>query len=453
MIAATVAMTIGTASAYDVPGLNSAVFQTNIDVETPAAGSAAITNINAILDAVGQTDGSTIDKDAFWQSFIQSEAVKYFNFSNAKPLIAKLVFNVLGETQNGAGVWNYSSTKTAADFKSDNSLDASEVVYRGDLKVKGQAAIDLLVAIGYNKIDTTALGHYDTSASTVETTFDPTQVTDFAAPTGAVAQAKLLDTTNPFDVAAMVSAAKINADAFNQANSLIALIALEVSDAITLDVVTAAKAVDAVIAKHNSFLGASVVAEAQKLKSVIKTIGYQIAAATLGKTAGDVGVCKNTDSNSQHTDISCVKVGEKFQDISTKIIAIDANVTNYTTALNALEGFANNLIAFNLGGDVTVQVETVDSTGAGTGVFVDATVTVPGAVDYVSGDASAAITAEFDKIVVVGGVTRGLTTAWASDLDTFDDVLDGFEGELLFDMNTVDSAGDPIGEIVIGNLH
>ena len=61
------------------------------------------------------------------------------------------------------------------------------------------------------------------------------------------------------------------------------------TNAITLDVISATAAVDAVIAQHNSFLGASVVVEAKKLKDVIKNIGYQIAAAELGKTAGNNG--------------------------------------------------------------------------------------------------------------------------------------------------------------------
>ena len=335
MIAATVAMATSVASAYEVPGLSS-TFSSNIDTSklTVTPGADAITNVNEILEAVGATDGTTIDKDAFWNSFIQSEATKIFDYSAAKPLIAQLVYNVLDQTQsiNDSTSWTDSDT-TVASFEQNTLGVIAGTTHRGNLSEKGNAAVTLLTTIGFTKVSTADLGAYDTSATTVGLTFDPMASGELAAPTAEIAKTKLLAASAT--IGDLVDAARINAAAFNNANDLIHAIASKMTNAITLDVISATAAVDAVIAQHNSFLGASVVLEAKKLKDVIKNIGYQIAAANLGKTAGNEGICM-TGIVSQYSDPACTIVGEKFQDISTKVTGL-ADIGEFTTALNALE--------------------------------------------------------------------------------------------------------------------
>ena len=108
---------------------------------------------------------------------------------------------------------------------------------------------------------------------------------------------------------------------------------------------------------------------------------------------------------SQYSELACTTVGEKFQDISTKVTDL-ADADDFTNALNALEGFADNLIAFNLGGDVIVS----DGTATGT-----TTLTVPAAGSYDSTATAQLITDEFGQIIVLGGVQRGATNLWAID--------------------------------------
>ena len=426
MIAATVAMTTSVASAYAVPGLSS-TFSSNIDtsqlLDTP--GADAITNVNAILEAVGATDGTTIDKDAFWNSFIQSEATKIFDYSAAKPLIAQLVFNVLDETQSvNDGSWADNDTSVNA-FENATAGVIAGTTHKGDLAVKGEAAVTLLTTIGFTKVSSATLGAYDPAATTVELTFDPLASGELDSPTSEIAKTNLLAASAT--IGDLVDAARINAAAFNNANDLIHAIASKMTNAITLDVISATAAVDAVIAQHNSFLGASVVLEAKKLKDVIKNVGYQIAAANLGKTAGDL--CMD-GIISQYSVIGCTTVGEKFQDISTKVTGL-ADITVFSSALTALEGFADNLIAFNLGGDVTTT---------------NGVLNVPAAASYDSTATAQLITDEFGQIIVLGGVQRGATSLWAIDTaDAFD--IEGFDGELFVDLDgdsatPVTSAGD-----------
>ena len=432
IIAATLAATMGVASAYTVPGLSS-TFSSNIDTSqlTDTPGADAITNVNQILEAVGATDGTKIEKDAFWNSFIQSEATKIFDYSAAKPLIAQLVFNVLDETQSlNDGTWADNDTSVSA-FESGTAGVIAGTTHKGDLAIKGEAAVTLLTTIGFTKVSTDALGDYDKNATTVVLDFDPMASGELSSPTAEVAKVKLLAASAT--IGDLVDAARINAAAFNNANDLIHAIASKMTNAITLDVISATAAVDAVIAQHNSFLGASVVLEAKKLKDVIKNIGYQIAAANLGKSASVDGICK-TGNVSQYSDPACTIIGEKFQDISTKVTGL-ADIATFTTALNALEGFADNLIAFNLGGDVTVTDGTIVST-----------LTVPAAGSYSSSAAAQLITDEFGQIIVLGGELRGATSLWAIDTtDAFD--IEGFDGELFVDLDgdsatPVTSAGD-----------
>ena len=433
-IAATLAVTMGVVSAYEVPGLSS-TFSSNIDTSgyTLTPGADAITNVNAILEAVGATDGTDIDKDAFWNSFIQSEAKKIFDYSAAKPLIAQLVFNVLDETQSvNDGSWADNDTSVSS-FESNTAGIVAGTTHKGDLAVKGEAAVTLLTTIGFTKVSQATLGAYDPAATTVELTFDPTAAAELTAPSAEIAKTNLLAVSAT--IGDLVDAARINADAFNNANDLITQIASKMTNAITLDVISATAAVDAIIAQHNSFLGASVVVEAKKLKDVIKNIGYQIAAAKLGQTAGKEGICM-VGNVSQYSDIACTTVGEKFQDISTKISGL-ANITDFTTALNKLEGFADNIIAFNLGGDVTV-----------TDGIVTTTLTVPAAKDYDSTATAQLISDEFGQIIVLGGELRGDTLLWADDTaNAFD--LEGFDGELFVDLDG-DSSTDATSA---GDLH
>ena len=57
----------------------------------------AITNINAILDAVQTTGGSDIDNDAYWKSFVEDKKTQVFHYDKAAPMIEELVFTVTGE--------------------------------------------------------------------------------------------------------------------------------------------------------------------------------------------------------------------------------------------------------------------------------------------------------------------------------------------------------------------
>ena len=139
---------------------------------------------------------------------------------------------------------------------------------------------------------------------------------------------------------------------------------------------------------------------------------------------------------SKYSDPACTIIGEKFQDVSTKVTGL-ADADDFTTALNALEGFADNLIAFNLGGTVTVTDGAVTST-----------LDIPAAGTYNSSDTAKLISDEFGQIIVVGGVTRGATSLWAIDTtDAFD--LDGFDGELFVDLDG-DASTDPTSA---GDLH
>ena len=109
-VAAVLAATMGTAAlAAVVPGLPTGVFQAQGDsFDMDGAGVVAITNINDILNSVGGTAGANISTDMFWSSFAEPTKTQVFNYADAKPLIAELIFTVSGEV-NDNGTWKDTS--------------------------------------------------------------------------------------------------------------------------------------------------------------------------------------------------------------------------------------------------------------------------------------------------------------------------------------------------------
>ena len=350
MIAATVAMTVGTASAA-IPGLPAGFDFTNsgADLSNGSVGLGAITDINEILDAVGDgtSGGSVIDKDNFWKSFMSKDSETVFEYSKAVDFIEELVFTVNGEVWVGSNVSGADSNgyvEANSNQIQDQTAKASSVGtgtekrINGQLRATGVGASTLLESIGFTKVSsmTGAFGEFDDATNTL--TSNPMS---YADPSTTSVKSKLVD--GSLDVSNLISNARLSEKGFNNANALIAKIAELQIDSVLLDVVKATAAVRLVIDQHNGFLGASISLEAKKLKDVIKSIALQSAAADIGKTV--YGIC--SDSSVGATGTACTKLGSQFVDISSEIKLVNASTSDYVSALSAIEGFATDLIAFN----------------------------------------------------------------------------------------------------------
>ena len=242
--------------------------------------------------------------------------LNYLITSQLRSTSKKLVYTVDSKSyNNSANTW----TLDTFDYSNtDSALGDGKKWAKGDLRAKGEAAVELLGKIGFDITGyvsgETGL-HADGSnnnGATVELTFDPAGLqVDSSVNNGDVAARVLTLTAND------VTDAEINETAFNQANALISMIATQLKTGYILDVEKATNALAGLIDHHNAFLGASTVAEARKLKSIIKVVHLQTAASDLGQAT--VGICTSTSEG--QTGLACVEVGEKFRDISGRVNA------------------------------------------------------------------------------------------------------------------------------------
>ena len=441
-IAAVLAATMGTASAVTFTGTDAAEsnLPSSFEFSMPGIsaiatgdGLSALTQINTILDGTssGTQGGTSINKDAFWSAFVSDKKVQIFRFDHAEPFIEELIFTVTGEAY---GTVNVSGTVTTGYFnaediitgpshtpstaKADLMAKASNVTgsngtyLDGKLEATGKAAVALLSKLGFSKMtgllgaygstqSTDADGNVTASLSLVENT-----TTVIVKPVDSSHIAALL-VTEAATIMTDINAANIDAPAFANANDLIGQIAAQLKSGYILDVGKAATAVNSVIGQHNNFLSASVVAQAKLLKPIIKNIGLQIAAVELGKTLKTANVCSGGTGSED-----CVAVGLKFVDISKQITDVNADVSAYQAAVDAIEVLTDNIIKFN------AKAEGFTS-GATTTYNTD------GSVDVAGTGAAGDIEAQFGTITVVEGTAlyndlvsdeAGTTTGAAADL-------------------------------------
>ena len=368
IIAATLAATMGVASAVGIDNLpqqndvnfTGSIFEANgSTLDVNLSGYVGIANVNAILDAVGDTDGSDISTDNFWKSFVEPTKTEVFYYLQAKPLIAELVFTVTGEV-NDNGTWKdtrdtdtWGSSVTAlATAMTDKDSAVSGKVLDGQLKVTGAKAVELLKALDFTGGPATGTIGSHTCAnsvnSSVDCSIDGNVIVTLAAADLVAAGSTgvdILGGDSGVTFQKRVTDARLSStQAFVNANTLIDLIAAQLKDGYILNVANATKAVKGVIDQHNGFLSATVVESAKSLKKVIKIIGLQVAAAEVGKVAD--AACTKTLTIK---DPTCVTIGGKFKDILSKVDLTNSqdNADAYETALNTIDQFAQSIIDFN----------------------------------------------------------------------------------------------------------
>ena len=438
-IAAVLAATMGTASAVIFTGTNATEsnLPTSFEFSMPGIsdiatgdGLSALTQINTILDGTssGTQGGTSIQKDAFWSAFVSDKKVQIFRFDHAEPFIEELIFTVTGEaygTKLGGAVGYFdaaevltgsvsqpSTAKTDLLAKASNVTGSTGNYLDGKLKATGNAAVALLSKLGFSKM-TGLLGAYGSTQSTdadgnVTASLALVENTDtvIVKPVDSSHIAALL-VTEASSIIEDINDANIDAPAFANANDLIGQIAAQLKSGYILDVGKAATAVNSVIGQHNNFLSASVVAQAKLLKPIIKNIGLQIAAVELGKTLKTADVCAGGTGSDD-----CVAVGLKFVDISNQITIINADVSAYQSAIDAIEVLTENIIKFN-----------AKANGFTSGATT--TYNLDGTVDVAGSGAAGDIEAQFGTITVVEGTAlynnlvsdeAGTTTGAAADL-------------------------------------
>ena len=233
----------------------------------------------------------------------------------------------------------------------------------------------------------------------------------------------------------LVNNANLNEGAFINTNLLIKEISKQLKNGYILDVAAATAAVTKIIVQHNAFLGASVVREAHKIKNTIKLLGLQVAAAGVAK--GAQISCEATSGTITTSGKACVAIGSKFQDIVQDIGTIDSAqvAADYNTALDTINGFANDLIAFN---DASVAGGYNSSLAEGSIKGQYGTITV--VVDTDDNDATDTFYESLVKNdIETGGDGSGgtgnpvsfesWTTTTVTDFEGFDASLDIFDGE------------------------
>ena len=385
MIAASVAMTIGTASATSVPGLGNDVFEfTKPGIADGAivvgTGVDAIANINKILDAVGGTGGSTLNQGNFWGSSVAKTEVDVFEYDAAAPMIAELIFAVKGEaydpatkTYEDAGSVNtyvlndanvVISTSTAkVDFLATTSNTGTGNYVDGKLSHTKSKAIDLMRLLNFTASEQSlAWETNNTLSATGDATTNPTNDSvTFTGPDQVVNSSLITDGTFTTDsitgeitsdrnstVELAVAAASLNKQGFINANSLVALIADQLKTGYILDVSKATANLKAIADHHTGFLSASLVNQAHGLKAAIRNLGYLEASVGVGKGARIA--CVDTGGSTNKEIASCTKIGHQFKSLATKVQSVtDAGLMAdaYASTILAINAFADKIISFN----------------------------------------------------------------------------------------------------------
>ena len=450
-IAAVLAATMGTAAALTVPGMPAGTdFEFN---GANASSNSAITNITDILTAVsGEGAGTNIDQAAFWNSFISDAPVKVFYYTQAEDYIEELIFTVEGKARMMNG--NYADA-SQFDFTGKLDSDANFVSAKdtleakvsaqgnnykdGELKITGDNAMALLTKLGF-VTSQNGNGNLMTQDGVV------TELVSGGKTGATVATELLADKTQSGTAGsgfiASVVGAKVDDVSFARANQLIDLISKQLRNGYILDTANATSAVAQIVEHHNAFLGASIVDKAKSLKAVIKNIGLQTAASVV--TQGLGAVCTE---GAVITDVvtgaatACVDMAQKVVDINAKTILVGKadsdfglkTAQDYNDALDVIDAFADNLIAFNsdsLAGNYGTGSAANDSISAQFG-----TITVR-EVDSTDSDYATSIYGQ----LVTAGTNPFAFSDWADDAID----LDGFTEAFTLDLFTFDTDGNLI---------